>query len=155
MVSQLGGTPHPFLSDPDLTLLIVTLVDAYNFAALYMVIYYSAFIAIDPEILDSASVDGCNWWQQYVYIKFPLIKAVIVITVVMLISGTLKGFDVPYILTNGGPGTSSEMVATYMYKTIFNSNNFGYGSAIGVFLVAESLAIVAILRHVFRPERES
>lgn len=151
-LAHLGLPQTAFLSDPHLTLMIVTLVDAYKFAALYMVIYYSAFVTIDPEVLDAAALDGCNWWQQYVYIKFPLIKAVIAVTVVMLISGTLKGFDVSYILTNGGPGSSSELISTYLYKSIFTSNNFGYGSAISVFLVIECLVIVIILRRIFRAD---
>lgn len=139
-----------FLSDPNLALVLVTLVDAYKYCAIYMVIYYSAFLNIDSEVLDAATIDGCNWWQQYVYIKFPLIKAVVVVTLVMLVSGTLKGFDVSYVMTRGGPGASSELVATYLYKTLFNSSDFGYGSAIGVFLAVECLVLVAVLRKVFR-----
>jgi raffinose/stachyose/melibiose transport system permease protein len=141
-----------FLSNPHLALLIVTLVDAYKFAAIYMVIYYSALVSIDGEVLDAASIDGCNWWQQFVYIRFPLIKAVVAISIVMLLSGTLKGFDVSYILTNGGPGAGSELVSTYLYKTIFTSSNFGYGSAQSVFLVVECLVIVVVLRRIFRQE---
>ena len=140
------------LSDPHLALVIVTLVDAYKFCAIYMVIYYSALLAVDAEVLDAAAIDGANWWQQYVYVKFPLIKGVILVTVVMLISGTLKGFDVSYILTGGGPGAASELVSTYLYKTIFTSSNFGYGSAIAVFLAIECLVIVAIIRRTFRSE---
>ncbi|WP_424766431.1 carbohydrate ABC transporter permease [Paenibacillus sp. sgz302251] len=135
-----------FLSDPKLTLIIVTLVDAYKFCAIYMVIYYAAFVAINNDIIEAAVIDGCNWWQQYVYMRFPLIKGIFFITVVMLVSGTLKGFDVPYILTNGGPGASSELVSTYMYKVAFNSVNYGYGSAIAVFLVIECLLIVTLIR---------
>jgi raffinose/stachyose/melibiose transport system permease protein len=135
-----------FLSDPKLTLIIVTLVDAYKFCAIYMVIYYAAFVAISSDIIEASVIDGCNWWQQYVYMRFPLIKGIFFISVVMLVSGTLKGFDVPYILTNGGPGASSELVSTYMYKVTFNSVNYGYGSAIAVFLVIECLLIVTLIR---------
>ncbi|GGG00840.1 carbohydrate ABC transporter permease [Paenibacillus abyssi] len=135
-----------FLSDPNLTLIIVTLVDAYKFCAIYMVIYYAAFLAISNDIIEASVIDGCNWWQQYIYMRFPLIKGIFFITVVMLVSGTLKGFDVPYILTNGGPGASSELVSTYMYKVAFNSVNYGYGSAIAVFLVIECLLIVTLIR---------
>ncbi|MFS0614407.1 carbohydrate ABC transporter permease [Lederbergia ruris] len=138
-----------FLSDPDLTLLIVSLVDAYKFSGIYMVIYFTAFLSISDEIIEAAKIDGCNWWQQYVYIRFPLIKNIIWITVVMLVSGTLKGFDIPYILTNGGPGASSELVSTYMYKTAFNSIDYGYGSALAVFLVIECLVIIGVLGKLF------
>lgn len=139
-----------FLSDPQWALLIVTLVDAYKFAAIYMVIYYSAFMSVDQDVLDAASLDGANWWQQYVYVKFPLIRGVVLVTIVMLISGTLKGFDVSYIMTGGGPGASSELVSTYLYKTIFTSSDFGYGSAIAVFLAIECLVIIGVIRSVFR-----
>ena len=146
----LNDWQRPFLSDPHWALLIVTLVDAYKFAAIYMVIYYSAFMSVDQEVLDAASIDGANWWQQYVYVKFPLIRGVILVTIVMLISGTLKGFDVSYIMTAGGPGASSELVSTYLYKTIFTSSDFGYGSAIAVFLAIECLVIIGVIRSVFR-----
>ncbi|WP_336629754.1 MULTISPECIES: carbohydrate ABC transporter permease [unclassified Microbacterium] len=146
----LDGWKRAFLSDPQWALLIVTLVDAYKYAAIYMVIYYSAFMSVDQEVLDAASIDGANWWQQYVYIKFPLVRAVVIVTIVMLISGTLKGFDVSYIMTGGGPGASSELVSTYLYKTIFTSSDFGYGSAIAVFLAVECLVIIGVLQRVFR-----
>lgn len=148
--SVTNGTAPAFLSDSSLTLIIVTVVDAYKFCALYMVIYYAAFMSIDNEVLEAAQIEGCNWWQQYFYIKVPMIKAIIVVTLVMLVSGTLKGFDVSFILTNGGPGASSELVSTYLYKSIFQSSNFGYGSAISFGLVVECLVVVVILRRIFR-----
>lgn len=148
----LGAYKAAFLSLPHMALIFVTLVDAYKYCAIYMVIYYAAFMSIDADVLEAAQIDGANWWQQYVYLKFPLIKAIVAISVVTVVSGTLKGFDVSYILTNGGPGAESELVSTYLYKTIFNSSNFGYGSAIGVFLVFECLAIVAIVRRLFQTD---
>ncbi len=138
------------LSDPHLALVIVTLVDAYKFCAIYMVIYFSAFMGIDAQLLEAAELDGANWWQRYVHVRFPMIRTVFLISLVVLISGTLKGFDVSYILTGGDPGASSELVSTYMYKTIFNSLNFGYGSAIAVFLAVECLLAVAIMQRLFR-----
>lgn len=151
----LAGLQGSYLTDPHLTLVLVSIIDAYKFCAIYMVIYLTAFMAIDKDVLEAAQLDGANWWQQYISIKFPLIKGIILVTVVLLVSGTLKAFDVSYILTGGGPGSSSELVATYLYKVLFNSSHFGYGSAIAVFLVAECLLIVAILQRVFRRDKEA
>lgn len=151
-LEQLQGA---YLSNPQLTLILVSLIDAYKFCAIYMVIYLTAFLTIDQDVLDAAAIDGANWWQQYVSIKFPMIKGIILVTIVLLISGTLKAFDVSYILTGGGPGSSSELVSTYLYKVMFSSAHFGYGSAIAVFLVVECLVIVAILRRVFRSDSEA
>jgi raffinose/stachyose/melibiose transport system permease protein len=140
---------QPFLSNTGLTLIIVTLVDAYKFCAIYMAIFYSALISLDRDVVSAAEIDGANWWQTLFLIKFPLIWATIAASVVLVVSGTLRGFDVSFVMTNGGPGTSSELVSTYMYKTLFNRSNFGYGSAIAVFLVVECLLVVAIIRKAF------
>ena len=75
-----------------------------------------------------------------------MIKGVCGMALVMLINGTLKSFEMPYVLTNGGPGTSSEMVATYMYKTAFSSMNYGYSSTLAVFLLLECLIGVGLIR---------
>lgn len=153
--SIMGFAPHAFLSDPYWALVLVTLIDAYKFAGIYMVIYYAALQSVDSEVLEAALIDGCNWWQQLIYIRVPLIRAVIEVTLVMLISGCLKGFDVSYVLTGGGPGSSSELVSTYLYKTIFISGNFGYGSAISVFLAVECLVTLLILQRLFKRGEES
>lgn len=146
----LDGLKGAYLSDPRLTLTIVTLVDAYKFCAIYMAIYYSALISIDSEMLDAAAVDGATWWQQLLLVRIPAIRATIAVTIVLVVSGTLKGFDVSLILTGGGPGASSELVSTYLYKSLFNSSNFGYGSAIAVFLALECLLVVIALRWALR-----
>jgi raffinose/stachyose/melibiose transport system permease protein len=149
----LGQYKAAFLSEPRLTLLIVTLVDAYKFCAIYMAIYYSALISIDSEMLDASLVDGANWLQQLLLVRIPAIRATIAVTIVLVVSGTLKGFDVSFVLTGGGPGASSELVSTYLYKSLFNASNFGYGSAIAVFLAIECLLVVIALRWALRSER--
>jgi len=149
----LGQFKAAFLSEPKLTLLIVTLVDAYKFCAIYMAIYYSALISIDSEMLDASLVDGASWLQQLLLVRIPAIRATIAVTIVLVVSGTLKGFDVSFVLTGGGPGASSELVSTYLYKSLFNASNFGYGSAIAVFLAIECLLVVIVLRWALRSER--
>ena len=148
IVSALGGKPKALLSSPQHALYMVTLVDAYKFCGLYMVIFYSAFVALDHEIIEAAYIDGCTWWQQYIHIRLPMIKPIFFTVLVILVNGTLKSFDISYILTHGGPGNVSELVATYMYKISFNSVDFGYGSAISMFLLVESLIAVGIVRFI-------
>lgn len=145
----LADMTQPFLSNTSLTLAIVTLVDAYKFCAIYMAIFYSALVSLDPDVLAAAEIDGANRWQQLFSIRLPLIWATVAASTVLVVSGTLRGFDIPFVMTGGGPGTSSELVSTYMYKTLFRQSNFGYGSAIAMFLVVECLIIVAIIRKAF------
>ena len=77
-----------------------------------------------------------------------MIMNIIIMELVLLINGTLKAFDISYILTKGGPGTTTELVATYMYKTSFGMAKFGVGSAMSVFLAVESLLAVGIVRYI-------
>lgn len=142
----LGLTPVAFLSEPKWALLAVTIVDGYKFCGIYMVIFYSAFMALPQDVEEAAYIDGCTWFQQYLHIKLPMIRNIFIVVIVMLVNGTLKGFDVSYILTYGGPGNASELMATYMYKTAFNATRFGYGSAMAVFILIVSMVAVGLTR---------
>lgn len=142
----IGMKPIALLSESKWVLLVVALVDAYKYLGIYMVIYYSAFKDIDESVLEAAAIDGCTWLQLQLKIKIPMIKNIIVMVAVLLVNGTLKGFDISYILTKGGPGTSSELVATYMYKTAFGATKYGLGSAMAVYLVMECMMAVFIVR---------
>ena len=144
IMEKIGMEPIALLANSKTALLTITLIDGYKYCGLYMIIFYSAFVSISKDVIEAATMDGCNVVQQYRYIKFPLIKNIFSIVIVMLVNGCLKTFDVFYILDN--KSRSTEMVATYMYKTAFNSADFGYGSALSVFLVVECLAAVAIIQ---------
>ena len=146
IVQMMGGKPMAFLSSPQYALTAVTLIDAYKFMGLYMVIFYSAFMAIDHDVIEASYIDGCTWWKQYIYIMLPMIKPIFFTVLVIVVNGTLKGYDIAAILTKGGPGSATELVSTYMYKISFGSTRFGYGSAISMFLLAESLIAVGIVR---------
>ena len=147
VMSQLGMQPIAVLSESKYALLVVTLIDAYKFVGIYMIIFYSALKDIDESVVEAAAIDGCTWLQLHTKIKIPMISNIIVMVAVLLVSGTLRGFDVSYILTAGGPGTASELVATYMYKTAFGSVKYGQASAMAVFLIVESLLAVFLVRR--------
>ena len=141
----IGIKPKSWLGTPSTALSTLALVDGYKYCGIYMVILYSGLTSISQEVVEAAYIDGCGWFKQHLYIKLPMIKGVFGVVLVMLISGTLKSFEMPYVLTNGGPGTASEMIATYMYKTAFQTMRYGYSSAMAVFLMLECLIAVRIV----------
>ena len=141
----IGIKPQSWLGTPSTALSTLALVDGYKYCGIYMVILYSGLTSIPQEVVEAAYIDGCGWFKQHLYIKLPMIKGVFGVVLVMLISGTLKSFEMPYVLTNGGPGTASEMIATYMYKTAFQTMRYGYSSAMAVFLMLECLIAVRIV----------
>lgn len=133
----------------------VSFPEGWRFTGMYMVIYYAALVSLDPSIYEAAKVDGASELQILFRIKIPLIKDVIVLTLTMCLTGALRGFDIPYILTNGGPGNASELLSTYMYKKAFSSNQYGYGSTLAVFIIVESILVVFILRKIFAEKEEA
>ncbi|WP_130860255.1 carbohydrate ABC transporter permease [Gracilibacillus phocaeensis] len=134
-----------WLTDPNLSLLSGTIAEGYRYAGVYMVIFYAALIAIPEEIIEAAKIDGASGMKMLRFIKMPLIKPIFITCVVLVLNGSLKAFDVPYLLTQGGPGTSSELTITYMYKQAFTSLSYGYGSAIAVFIAALSFLVIIII----------
>lgn len=138
--------PIAFLSSFEYALTCITLIDGYKFCGLYMVIFYAALMNVSKDVVEAAYIDGCNWIQAYFRVKLPMIKNMFFVVLVILVNGCLKGFDTSYILTGGGPGNATELVATYMYKTAFSMSNFGYGSTLAVFILIESLIAVGIVK---------
>jgi len=148
VMELLNMKPIAFLSEFKYALTCVTLIDGYKFCGLYMVIFYAALMNVPQETVEAAYIDGCSWMQAYFKVKLPAIKNMFFIVLVILVNGCLKGFDVSYILTGGGPGNATELVATYMYKTAFSMSNFGYGSTLAVFILIESLIAVGIVKMI-------
>ena len=141
-----------FLADIGITLYVVSMVEAYKYSGLYLVIFYTAFKAIDRNVIEAATIDGTGGWQMYFHIKLPIIRPVIISSLVLVVMGTLKSFDIPFILTNGGPGNASELMATYMYKVAFNRLDYGYGSAISILIIVISILAVGIITFLAKPK---
>ena len=107
-----------------------------------MVIILSAISGISTDIFESASIDGANGVQQALYITLPLIKNTMLVCVTLCIAGNMKAFDNIYVMTKGGPGTSSMVMAMYGYQVSFQQSNMGYGSCISVAIFVLSLLVI-------------
>lgn len=146
----LDSLARPWLSDVHTVLAAVSVPEGWRFLGLYTIILYAALLSVPKELEEAAQLDGASAWQVFTKIRFPHIRPVWATTLVMVVTYGLRGFDIPYLLTNGGPGQSSELVTTYMYKTAFVSTNYGYASAISVFIVVECLVAVALIFGLIR-----
>lgn len=144
----------PWLGTTQTALASVALIECYKNMGLYLVIIYSGLMAIPSDVIESARMDGASGIRLFLYIKLPYIRDVMAVAIIMAVNGLLKAFDIPFITTNGGPGSASELVTTYMYKTAFSSAKYGYGSAIAVFIALESMLAVTILKKIFNRSEE-
>lgn len=144
-LSQLfGGGKVDLLGNQATALYAVIGVICWQFIPFYMVYYVAGYSSISEDIYEAAIVDGATRGQYVRKIALPLLVPTIKSAIVMSVTGSLKYFDLVYVMTNGGPGNSTELMATYMYKTSFSSFNMGYGSAIaaGMFILITLIASV-------------
>ena len=136
-------------------LVAVSAPEGWRFTGLYMLILYAAILAVPKELEEAARLDGASTWQVFAHVRFPYIRPVWVTTMIMASTYSLRGFDIPYLLTNGGPGQASELLTTYMFKTAFRSTDFGYASSIAVFIVIECVVAVGLILLLLRRGREN
>lgn len=147
MLVKIGvDNPPAWLADPNIVLYAIFLPIVWQYAGFYILIYYAALKNIPETVIEAAKIDGASPLQIALKIKLPLIKEVIMVTVVLAVVGSLKYFDLIYVMTNGGPNGASEVMASYMYKLAFSVNNFGYGSAIGFLMLIITLIATVIIR---------
>jgi len=135
-----------WLADPNLVLYSIFIPIVWQYAGFYIIIYYAALKGVPDEIIEAAKIDGATPLQIAYKIKLPLIAPVIKVTIVLAIVGSLKYFDLIYVMTGGGPNGASEVMASYMYKEAFKTYNFGYGSAIGFALLIICLVMTWVIQ---------
>ncbi|WP_079527746.1 carbohydrate ABC transporter permease [Halobacillus hunanensis] len=146
--------PPIWLANPDIVLYAIFIPILWQYAGFYILIYYAALKNIPNSLIEAAKIDGATPFQIAYKIKLPLIMGVVKVTIVLAIVGSLKYFDLIYVMTNGGPNGASEVMASYMYKLAFSTNDFGYGSAIGFLLLIITLVVTIIIRRLTASDEE-
>lgn len=119
-----------------------------------MLIYYTGIKNIDPVLYEAAAIDGATQIQTFFKITLPQMKPVIQVNVTMAVISALKQMETVYLLTNGGPGNSTQFAANYLYQQAFKAYKYGYGNAIGVVFIIICLLVTVILNKIFE-EREA
>jgi len=150
----LGALARGWLGDQMLALPAVLAVISWRHIGFYMVLFMAAIEGIPDEIFEAAQIDGCNKRQLVWHITLPLMSGAIRTAAVLAMVGSIKYFDLIWIMTRGGPVHASELIATYMYKETFLNWHMGYGAtlAVALFVVAFSVSLL-FLRLTSRGER--
>jgi raffinose/stachyose/melibiose transport system permease protein len=149
----LGGWATAWLSDPHLVVGALAVPLVWQWFGFYMVIFMGALGTIPKEITESAELDGAVGFKKAWYISIPLTYDAVVVAVLLCLSGIMKMFDTVLVMTDGGPGNSSMVLALYAYRVSFRNINLGYGNAIAVGIVIVSFAITFLARGVLGGKR--
>jgi raffinose/stachyose/melibiose transport system permease protein len=157
LIRILGGNPNKFniIGDYRTALYAIAIVEIWKSFGYTMLIYLAGLQTIDQSLLEAACIDGCNELQTIVHIKLPLLYFTITINTVLSVISGLKAFDYAFIMTNGGPGKSTNTLMFTIYRMAFTERQMGKASALSVvsfaFIV---LIIIGLLAYMNKNEVE-
>jgi len=143
----LGLPPANWLGSTTLALWSVVIVDVWHWVPFVFLILFAAVEALPVDVLEAARVDGATRGQVLRRVTLPLLKPAIVVALLFRTILAFKVFDEVYLLTSGGPGTSTELVTLHLYKVFFEQNQLGYGALLSLVLIAAIVAFLLVARQ--------
>jgi ABC-type sugar transport system permease subunit len=140
------GSSFNWFADPVAAWVPIVLADAWKMTPFVALLLLAGLESIAPSLYDAARMDGAGDWRQFREITLPLLRPALLVAILFRALDAFRVFDVIYVLTGGGPGTSTEPLSLYTFNTLLQHLRFGYGSALSVliFLVTFMLALVYI-----------
>ena len=133
-----------WLADPKWALACIVFVNIWQWTGYSMLMYYANMLNISGDLYEAATIDGANKVQQFTKITFPLLRSTHYTLFIMGMLGSLKCFDLPFVLTKGGPNYATEFFSTYIYKKSFALFKQGEGSAVVVIMFVIAMVITLI-----------
>jgi multiple sugar transport system permease protein len=155
-VTQLiTGEPISLLSSPALALPALILVDIWVWTPFMFLILLAGIQSLPQEPFEAARVDGASAWGSFRLLMLPMLRPVIMVAVLIRAMDAFTVFDQVYVLTQGGPGTATEVATLMVYKTAFRFSQIGYGAAMAIALLALVMALSVAIVRVFRGDSMS
>jgi len=148
----LGNLTQAWLANKRVVLFCVIIVVMWQFVGYHMVIQLAAMKNVPEALYESARIDGASKWVQFRFITFPLIKNILKIDAVLIVTGSLKYYDLIAVMTGGGPNHATELMSTYMFYQGFRTLKYGYSAAIGIVLLLLCIFALFLLNKVFKSE---
>lgn len=138
--AHLEGFIRSWLSDPKIVNFVLAFVSLWRFSGYHVILFMAALQSIPQDTLEAARVDGANIWQLFRYVQIPAIMLMVDFVLFDNIRGALQVFDIPFVMTSGGPGYASSTFTLYTINTAFTYSNFGLASA-----MAMAIMVIIIL----------
>lgn len=147
LLHWLGFEQVNWLGAPTPALISVIIIHTWQWTPFAFLVFLASLAALPPDVYEAARIDKANAFQRFWHITLPLLRPAIVIVVIIRAMISLAAFAAIFAATGGGPGTSSEILNLYAFKTSFVELNFGYGSALAVSLLIMTLVVSGVLFH--------
>jgi raffinose/stachyose/melibiose transport system permease protein len=147
-----GSGGAAWLHEPSLAFAAVFSAISWRYIGFHMVILLAGALGVPEELYDAARVDGAGAWARFRHVTLPGMRGAIAVSALLSVIGSLRYFDLVYIMTGGGPDHATELGATWIYSTGIAGRRWGYGSALAVMLLVVSAAaawgVLALRRRV-------
>ena len=156
MVNQLLGTPgFEWYSKPSLALPILVLMDVWQWTPFMFLLILAGISSVPKGVIEASIVDGSTGFQQLRWIVLPMIKPIIAVALFFRLLDALKVFDVPWILTRGGPVNAVELTNVHIFRVAIRYFYIGYGAALSIILLIISLVILVAMIKILHPVRST
>ncbi len=149
----LEGVSRGWLADPHTALYAVLIAAIWGASGFCFLILHASLQNVDMSTVEASMIDGANWFQRAWSIVVPQIAPQLTMVTAVTLIGGFSVFDIIYVMTGGGPGNASEVLATYTYKTAFEQNEAGYGSALAMLITVLSLISAFVFVRVRERQR--
>jgi raffinose/stachyose/melibiose transport system permease protein len=147
----LDSLARPWLGDPGFALLAVFVASVWQGTGVGMVLLLGGLQSVRPDLIDAARVDGASRWHVFRHVELPALRPTLAVVLMLSVINALKGFDLIYAMTQGGPADSSQVLASYSWISSVTDRDFGIGSAVATILLAMTLvALVPYVRWAVR-----
>lgn len=143
-----------WLANPDLALVAITIAEIWQWTPFMFLAMLAGLVGLNPELYEAAAIDGASRWRILINITLPLLRPIIIVTVLIRGLDIMKVFDLVYVMTSGGPGTVTETISYYIYLLGFKFFRLGYGAAASyLLLVVLSILVAILLNRLSRQDR--
>lgn len=142
---KLGMLQRSWLSDPKIVNFTLAFVSLWRFSGYHVILFMAALQSVNQDIMEAATIDGANSWQMFRYIQTPSIMLMVDFVLFDNIRGAMQVFDIPFVMTAGGPGYASSSFTLYTIKTAFTFSNFGLASTMAV-----AIMVIIILVYIIQ-----
>jgi len=146
---------HDWLGRSDTAMFAIIATSQWQYIGYIMLLFLVAIQKIPEELYESAMIDGANAIQKFIHVTIPQIKETILVTSIITIIGAFKVFDEVYVMTAGGPGRSTEVLASYMYRAGFRNDEMGYAATIATVIFLITFIVTLIQLKVSKEKNEA
>jgi multiple sugar transport system permease protein len=150
LLGLVGIAKVNWLGDPVIAFWTVVLTDIWHQVSFMIVLLLAGLSALPKEPYEAARMDGASTLQSFIHVTLPLMRPVIIVTLLIRLIFAVKTFDLVYVMTRGGPGTATDLISYFIYRSAFFGLNIGQASAISVLLLVIVLALTAYLYRYMR-----